>query len=399
MARARMHLGDSHNFGRRVSMSARAVHKPRTLLWEWLLLSAKSPLRVLLDEAAAHGGLGRDAFSFLPDLAFSDPHAPEGGDVERIRLAPLPPRRSSARMHALSMVTGRALALFSWLGISDLHWENLALGMDRRGRIVLAPLDVEIILAALSSPTETKLLADADPEYAVVCQHACGVRRVLPGLGKPVLPESLVAMLGAYRATLDLLDGSSRAIARVLSKLPRLRDTPIRVCLRGTGDYVRARTEPVWPPLLDAEAEQLARGDVPYFFRLYGRRGIHYFADAALARVRTLPQKGDVPQSDPILSLSRGLRGPTREELRTQGLFAVIGAFDHPSFAGKVERDGVSVTFAPRTLVVRLPDGEELRTRRDLSAFVSSVYQPCRCGEVRSVLVPSATVCRPETPT
>src|SRR5262249_30178372 len=156
----------------------------------------------------------------------------------------------------------------------------------------------EIILADLSLPTETKLLPDADPEVAAICRHACGVRRVLPYLGKPVGAEHVLLIAGAYRRTLAFLDRHASAVAEVFAHLPGLREAPIRVLLRGTDEYVRARSEPVWPPLLDAEAEQLARGDIPYFFRLYGRQGIHYYADEALTRIERLPREGDVPQLD-----------------------------------------------------------------------------------------------------
>ena len=389
------HLGDSHNFGRRVSMSAGRVHKPRALLWEWLVLSADSPLRRVLDDAAERDGLGREAFAFLPDLKFFPSKSREGGEVERVTLEPLP-RLSRERRRALAQIVGRSLALFSWLGVSDLHWENLVIGVDARSRVIFAPLDIEMILADLSLPTETKLLPDADPEYAAICQHACGVRRVLPYLGKPVDAGDLVAMAGAYRATLALLERHASEIVEVFVSLRVLRETPIRVCLRGTDEYVRARTEPPWPPLLDAEAEQMARGDIPYFFRLYGRAGIHYYADKTLGRLKTLPLRGDVPQLDPILRLppsSRALRSPTRKTLREEGLFTLLGAFDHPSLAGHHEADELEVTFRARTLVVKLTTGEELQSSRNLSAFVSSVYLSCRCGEVRTVFVPSVTVC------
>ena len=296
---------------------------------------------------------------------------------------------------ALARIVGRSLALFSWLGVSDLHWENLVLGVGDRGRVVFAPLDIEMILADLSLPTETKLLPDADPEYAAICRHACGVRRVLPYLGKPVDPADLLAMAGAYHAHARLSRSSRDARSPTCSRAcPDLRETPIRVCLRGTGEYVRARTEPLWPPLLDAEAEQLARGDIPYFFRLYGRPGIHYYGESRAHRARRGSRsRGDVPQLDPVLSISRGLRSPSRKKLREEGLFTLLGAFDHPSLAGKHESDELEVTFGARTLVVKLPSGEELQSRRDLSAFVGSVYLPCRCGEVRSVFVPPVTVC------
>jgi hypothetical protein len=392
------HLGDSHNFGRRVTLAETRIAKPRTLLWEWLLLAAESPLRKLLGGLAGreHDGLGSDPFGFLPDLEFSSPFAPGGGKVDRIALEPLPTPASARAKSDLAGIVGRALALFSWLGLADLHWENLVLGVSDRDRVVFAPLDVEMILADLSLPTETKLLPDADPEVCAVCRHACGVRRVLPYLGKPVEARHLVTMAAAYRRMLAFLDRHAGAIADVFVHLPQLRETPIRVLLRGTDEYVRARTEGarrLWPPLLEAEAEQLARGDIPYFFRLYGRAGIHYYGDESLTVRARLPLRGDVPQLGPILPLSRGLRSPGRRKLREEGLFTVLGAFDHPSMTGRHEAGDLAVTFAPRTLVVSLGSGEELETRRKMSAFVASVYLPCRCGEVRAVFVPSVTVC------
>jgi hypothetical protein len=394
-SRARAHLGDSHNFGRRVSVRAGRVDKPRTLVWERLMLSEDSPLRRLLGDTAEREGLGREAFGFLPRLKFFRSRARHGGEVEEVKLAPLPALSSDGR-RALAQIVGRSLALFSWLGVSDLHWENLVLGVDGRGRVVFGPLDVEMILSDLALPTETKLLPDADPEYAEICRHACGVRRVLPYLGKPVDAADLLAMAGAYLRALAFLDRHSREIADVLAGLPDLREAPIRVCLRGTDEYVRARSEPVWPPLLDAESEQLARGDIPYFFRLYGRPGIQYYGDRALSQIKRLPMRGDVPRLDRLLLMSRGLRSPSRKKLREEGLFTVLGAFDHASLAGRHKEGDLEVKFGARSLVVKLPDGEELRARRDLSAFVGSVYLPCRCGEVRSVFVPQVTACEAE---
>ena len=392
MTAAHTHLGDSHNFGRRVSLRGDRVFKPRALLWEWLLLSADSPLRRLLDEAAERDGLGRDAFGFLPALSFFPSQTDVGGEVERIDLSPLPDPTPESR-RALATIVGRSLALFSFLGVTDLHWENLVLGVDGRGHVIFAPLDIEMILSDLSLPTETKLLPDADPEYAEICRHASGVRRVLPYLGKPIGAADLLSMAHAYRGTLALLDRHARAVADVIAGLPKMQETPIRVLLRGTGDYVRAREAPPWPPLLDAEAAQMARGDIPYFFRLYGKQGIHYYADESLRKIRSLPLEGDVPQLDPMLRVSRGLRSPTRQKLREDGLFTLLGAFDHPSITGLHECDGLAVTFRPRALVVKLPNGEELESRRNLRAFVGSVYLPCRCGEVRSVFVPPVTTC------
>lgn len=394
--RSSRHLGDCHNFGRRVSRRGGRIVKPRTVVWEQMLLDAESPLRRLLDEAAERDVLGREAFGFLPDLTFHPASTGVCGEVDEIELEPLG-ALSDNEARRLAGIVGRSLALWSWLGVSDLHWENLVLGRDARGRMIFTPLDVECIFDDLSLPTETKLIPDADPEYADICRHACGVRRVLPYLGKPIDGSNLLDMAVAYSDTLAFFGRHGGEIASVFSHLPHLRDTPIRVCLRGTGCYMQARTEDVWPPLLAAEAEQLERGDIPYFFRLYGRPDIYFYDDETLATRGTIPSRGDVPRLDPLLSLERQLRSPNRRSLREEGLFALLAAFDHPSLTGKHGSGDLEVTFGGDSITVGLPAGEELECDRDLSAFVGSVYLPCSCGEVKSVFVPPVTACEGKT--
>lgn len=384
-----MRLGDSHNFGRHVSFRGDRVHKPRSLFWEQLLLSSESPLRRLLDEAAGGPGF----FGFLPQLQFFPDTSGPGGEVERIALEPLP-RLTAARKRELSEVVGRSLALWSWLGAADLHWENLALGLDASDRIVFGPLDVELLLADLALPTETKLLPDADPEYAELCRHAAGVRRALPYLGKPIAASELLVLAAAYRQTLRLLDRHAEPIASVMKSLPGLADAPIRLLLRSTSDYARADSPALWPPLLPAEAEQLARGDVPYFFRFYGKKGIFYYTSSDLRQLGRLPLRGDVPQLEPLLDLARGLRSSSRQKLRQDGFFTVLGAFDHPTLTGRHEADSLELVLTARTVTARFSDGEEWSTSRSqLRRFVGSVYLPCQCGETRSVLVPARTTC------
>src|SRR5262245_22451204 len=86
----RLITGDTHNFGRRVSLRRGRVHKPRARLWEWLLLARESPLRKLLAERAERDGLGPDAFGFLPALKFFRSKGRVGGEVEPVRLSRLP---------------------------------------------------------------------------------------------------------------------------------------------------------------------------------------------------------------------------------------------------------------------------------------------------------------------
>lgn len=389
------HLGDTHNFGRRVELRGDVVFKPRSVYWEWVFLANESPLRKYLNQTAQTTGLGERAFAFLPDLHFGSPSSHvsrDGSEVQVLTLEPLPTLDANRKME-LATIVGRSLALWAWFGVADLHWENLALGVDSRGQIVFSPVDIEMVWADLSLPTETKLLPDADEEYADICRHAAGVRRVLPYLGKPMAVEHLMAIASAYQQMLMFLDRHAREIAAIVGELPALRTMPIRICLRGTEEYMQGDRKSLWPPLLEEEKEQLARGDIPYFFRLYEKPGIHYFAKDDLSEIKTLPIEGDVPQLDPILQVAKSFRSKTRKTLREEGLLTVLGAFDHKSFKGTHIQDGLEITFQKNTLIVKWPKDEEIEAHRDLSEFVGSVYLPCRCGEVLTVFVPKVTVC------
>jgi hypothetical protein len=72
----------------------------------------------------------------------------------------------------------------------------------------------------------------------------------------------------------------------------------------------------------------------------------------------------------------------------------LLGAFDDASLTGRHHGDQLDVWLRARSIVVELPDGEPLRSARNLSAHVGSAYLPCRCGEVRSVFVPQVTRCK-----
>jgi len=386
------HLGDAHNFGRRVERRENVVFKPRSVYWEWLFLSSSSPLRQYLSQAARDDGLEEGLFAFLPDLHFASPEARDGSEVQAITLDALP-TLDADRQRDLAAIVGRSIALWAWFGVADLHWENLVLGVDKSGKIIFSPVDIEMVWADLSLPTETKLLPDADEEYAEICRHAAGVRRVLPYLGKPIDVQQLMTIVSAYQQMLIFLDRHARDIATLVGELPQLRTMPIRICLRGTEEYVQGNRKSLWPPLLNEEKEQLERGDIPYFFRLYDKPGIHYFASQDLTEIKTLPMEGDVPQLDPILQIAKGFRSKTRKTLREEGLLTVIGAFDHKAIKGTHEQRGLEVTFQKKTLLLKWPKDEEIEAHRDLSDFVGSVYLPCSCGEVRSVFVPAVTVC------
>ena len=70
-----------------------------------------------------------------------------------------------------------------------------------------------------------------------------------------------------------------------------------------------------------------------------------------------------------------------------------VEPFDDDLVQAVAAQRGIAQAEGRRSIVVKLPNGEELRSPRNLGAHVSRVYLPCTCGEVRSVLVPPVTAC------
>src|SRR5258706_11505261 len=88
-------LGDSHNFGRRVTLRGGRVVKPRSFLWEWLVLSAENPLRRLLPQSADRYLLVPGGLWLLPTLSFFQARSGGGGEEEQGEILP-PQSRSCA---------------------------------------------------------------------------------------------------------------------------------------------------------------------------------------------------------------------------------------------------------------------------------------------------------------
>lgn len=92
--------------------------------------------------------------------------------------------------------------------------------------------------------------------------------------------------------------------------------------------------------------------------------------------------------------MTRGLNAPSRRSLREEGLFTLLGAFDHKGLAGEHQGDDLTIRFGARTLVITTERGEELESAAQPQGLRRERLFPCRCGEVRTVFVPPVTACR-----
>ena len=91
------------------------------------------------------------------------------------------------------------------------------------------------------------------------------------------------------------------AMLEAVLRLP-LKDHPIRVLLRPSGDYVNSSERSKFVP---AETEQMDRGDIPYFFGFLGGPDIYYFTEPGVAK------KVDVFTPEMITKTERSLISPT----------------------------------------------------------------------------------------
>lgn len=241
--------GDSHNFGRRVSVFKDPVgnvrvEKPRTIYWEYFFLDGSSPLRQVLRDIA--DSLDFDAI--LGNIKIEMSENCKDGVAEFYEE---PPVESFVATSEWFRNYGRILAFCSILGITDLHIEN-ALLSSKGVQIV----DIESVFWDTLVPSETLLLPRTPLHVS---------RNILSKVGLSDLRAFKSATVG------DILIGSAEVFSFFFSNLNQLliklsqfselfAQHPIRFLLRDTRDYSLDLN------FYPEEIVQLTRKDIPYFF-------------------------------------------------------------------------------------------------------------------------------------
>ena len=130
-------VGDSHNFGRFVEFLQGRYLKPRPLIWEYYVLDPRSEFRKLLDATGE--------FEFLPKLTIDkEPGFFHKGSAQAFHGQPLTEMSAEVFSQAAESL-GRMIALCVYLGIGDLHGENIIFNIDLKNKIELAMIDIETI--------------------------------------------------------------------------------------------------------------------------------------------------------------------------------------------------------------------------------------------------------------
>lgn len=268
-------LGDMHNFGQAViRLDEKTIFKPRCVFWEWLFFDGSSPLRLFASQV------------FPPHLNFFD-ILPTLNVLIQSRffgVVDFFPERSNFETESVknsdALKLGAAIAFMTWMGITDLHYENVRVQIDSAGRLQFAPLDIEAVFYDLELPSQTRLV----PPKRASRQDFYGLTAFRASLTPAEIPLVALCLSLGFRQMYEFLNRSSREIVNHLSKIEGILEQPVRVILKPTSTYYSSLKK--WPlsntskeTYFYEEQIQLERGDIPYFFRFPGNKTILYFVD------------------------------------------------------------------------------------------------------------------------
>lgn len=304
---------ETHNGGQRVlrvefADGARLAYKPRPATGEILFLApedsvftllnglppASGPIRLPIMRCWTGSGPDRACYSWQEWIEPPDAWGVLRTDGElSLRGAVLDPGAAARYWHRAGSLAAAAFAF----GIADLIGGNVLIGQrPGDGEPLLFPVDLEAYFAGLDRLFETGLLYDP----AVSAQHHTGLENVarwceLDGPATCWRPQP-DGSLRLERRTLSLTRTETRTVVGdtggragygpyLTALLRGMFDAWTLMCRgrariaefigeRAAGHVVRliARPTAEYPhgsdiPFTDGELEQLARGDVPYFFR------------------------------------------------------------------------------------------------------------------------------------
>lgn len=269
-----MNLGDRHNFGKMVRRDTIGwISKPRTIFWEWIFLSDKSPLRRHLEESLSEAGIGGGPFATLSFIMKNCPQ--EGGFVEEHRETPV--GELDCRD---SVAIGKAIGIAMYFGITDLHLENVHFSRTDTLDLLVTPIDIESVFNVLELPSQTHLTPELSSKFADF-----GLRPLLSGGQSYRIP--IAPMIWGFIHCVEALNRVAQKTAKILGdEISRIGQSPrIRQIPRPSQFYFdrlsdSAPTMDAGPPLQPSEIGQLARGDIPYYFKKHDDPTLYWEASA-----------------------------------------------------------------------------------------------------------------------
>lgn len=257
--------GDSHNFGRRVlvlqdGIGNLRVEKPRTVFWEYLFLDSRSPFRQIIRELSTQ-------INF--DSMLGNIHIEMSNDMcSGVASFYSEPNYDLFKPSASWFLNfGRTLAFCSIFGITDLHKDN-ALVSECGIQIV----DIESVFWNTLIPSETLLLPKTTEDIHRNILSKVGLTE-LRSFSDEKVSNVVVGAIEVFSFFLNL-NKNSEFLNKIQFLNSQIEGFPVRVLLRDTRDYLKKNN------FYSEEVDQLSRGDIPYFFFIYGgSKELLYYSD------------------------------------------------------------------------------------------------------------------------
>lgn len=243
---------DTHNFKRKGVVEENILYRHRSLFCEFKVYSPESDFRKALDE------ITDGSLKLLPKFKVSSNFelSLEKRECKFLSLSPLSRQLSDVEVEQI----GGVLALMNFLGVGDLHKNNILFG-EYENSVIFAPVDLEVFYQKFSF-TQMGLVS-ADKKHLKCCS---GISLLLDYLGKyPDADFSVKLMFGYHKYLNIYLSNKSQLEAAFLGDAEG-HQCISRVVFRDTRVYLPHVGGKKVDYFLNEESEQLERGDIPYFF-------------------------------------------------------------------------------------------------------------------------------------
>jgi hypothetical protein len=265
-----MNIADKHNFGKSVEKIRQAsgtlFRKPRTVFWEWLFFGNKSPLAEIFNTAGLNGELPLSSFLFNLELNVDGPWLGHSTEVQADESGNLKPS------HFYGF--GVLLAYSYIFGIRDLHQQNLV-----KTSTHFQAVDAEIVFTRLVLPSETLLLPFKNFGYEFSGIGA--LAKTAAGFNTENIQQIFAGYFDLFLHAVNRRDEITHALGGIDAG-----DHPCRVIVRNTLEYKPfLDSRDLGADLLVSESIQLARGDVPYYFKYLGRKELRWLSTPSIEGV------------------------------------------------------------------------------------------------------------------
>lgn len=253
---------DKHNFGQMVKPTERAsslwYQKPRPVYWEELFFGKNSPLKTFFSGIGQNGKQSLEKYIFNLEIEVQSDWAGYSKAV---------PRLSNLKITDEHFYSFGVLLGYSFLfGIRDLHKFNLILTESH-----LQVIDAEVVMTNLLLPNETVLLPFKDVAF-----NLCGISLICESL-ESLTPQDRWLIFAGY---FDVFASAFQKQSEICETIQESsRNSPIRVIVRNTREYTKhiSGESRITDLMLEEEA-QIARGDIPYFFKKLGDENLFWIS-------------------------------------------------------------------------------------------------------------------------